>query len=304
MATTPSQHHDTDLLIVGGGPAGCAAGVMAASVGTRSVLIEPDRLCGKLQHIPVVDNVLGGFTSGPGLAAVIAGDLGRSGLCQVELGRRATGLRVGEDHVAVTLDSGRRLTAPYVVVATGVGPLGTGDVSWVTAPEGLPTLWGGRIAGTAAGRLLVVGADRPLGTFLRAHPGMAADVLVAYPPEDDYKADEVRGDPRVTLLPAAHLEVRAAEGTSVTAELTGRNGDHDTLTTDIAFLNLGSAPTPPPGDLTRDALGYCPPGLQHSRVIVAGDLRSPRFQRIMTATGSGGEAALRAYYAAQDGIRR
>ncbi|CAM5436669.1 hypothetical protein SVIOM342S_06466 [Streptomyces violaceorubidus] len=40
---------DTDLLIVGGGPAGCAAAVMAASVGMRSVLIESgDRVCGAL----------------------------------------------------------------------------------------------------------------------------------------------------------------------------------------------------------------------------------------------------------------
>jgi alkyl hydroperoxide reductase subunit AhpF len=34
-------------------------------------------------------------------------------------------------------------------------------------------------------------------------------------------------------------------------------------------------------------------------VLTAGDLRSARFQRIMTATGSGAEAALRAYYALQ-----
>ena len=32
---------------------------------------------------------------------------------------------------------------------------------------------------------------------------------------------------------------------------------------------------------------------------LAGDLRSARFQRIMTAMGSGGEAALHAYYAAR-----
>ena len=62
----------TDLVIVGGGPAGCAAAVMAASVGMRSVLIEPDALCAKLRHIAAVDNVVGGHTSGPELAAVFA----------------------------------------------------------------------------------------------------------------------------------------------------------------------------------------------------------------------------------------
>jgi thioredoxin reductase len=43
----------------------------------------------------------------------------------------------------------------------------------------------------------------------------------------------------------------------------------------------------------------CLPDRQHPRVLTAGDLRSTRFQRIMTATGSGSEAALRAYYALQ-----
>lgn len=35
-----------------------------------------------------------------------------------------------------------------------------------------------------------------------------------------------------------------------------------------------------------------------TRPLVAGDLRSARFQRIMTALGSGSETALHAYYAA------
>lgn len=54
------------------------------------------------------------------------------------------------------------------------------------------------------------------------------------------------------------------------------------------------------GDLVRDTDGYCPPAGQHPRITVAGDLRSARFQRIMTAMGSGSEAALRAYYAARE----
>ena len=62
------------------------------------------------------------------------------------------------------------------------------------------------------------------------------------------------------------------------------------------YVNLGSAPVPPSGALVRDTSGYCPPDRQHSRIITAGDLRSARFQRIMAATGSGSEAALRAYY--------
>lgn len=80
----------------------------------------------------------------------------------------------------------------------------------------------------------------------------------------------------------------------------GRDGVHRTVTADAVFLSLGSAPAVPPGDLIRGPDGYCPPTDQYPRVIVAGDLRSARFQRIMTALGSGSEAALRAYYASRD----
>lgn len=37
---------------------------MAASVGMRSILVEPDRLCRNLYRIPALNNVLGGYTSG------------------------------------------------------------------------------------------------------------------------------------------------------------------------------------------------------------------------------------------------
>ena len=288
----------TDLVIVGGGPAGCAAAVMAASVGMRSVLIERDALCAKLRHIAAVNNVVGGHTSGPELAAVIAEDIASTELCEVDLGARVTEVRAFGDHVTATTDTGRTVSAPYVVVATGVGPLPASAAPWLTVAtdSALPTLWGAKVPETAAGSLLVLGADRPLGTFLRAHPALDAEVLVAYPPEDDYKADEVREDARVTLLPVAALSVRADGASAFTAEWLDREGCPGARPADAVYLNLGSAPTPPPGALVPDSSGHCPPDRQHPRIITAGDLRSARFQRIMAATGSGSEAALRAYY--------
>jgi thioredoxin reductase (NADPH)/alkyl hydroperoxide reductase subunit F len=288
----------TDLVIVGGGPAGCAAAVMAASVGMRSVLIEPDALCAKLQHIATVNNVLGGHTSGPELAAAVAEDVARAELCEVDLGARVTEVRAYDDRVAVMTDTGRAVSASYGVVATGVSPIPASAASWLTVAAGadLPTLWGAKVSDTVAGSLLVIGADRPLGTFLRAHPALDVTVLVVYPPEDDYKVDEVRGDARVTLLPVADLSVRADGDSGFTAEWVDRDGHPCSGTADAAYANLGSAPVPPPGDLVPDPSGYCPPDRQHPRIITAGDLRSARFQRIMAATGSGSEAALRAYY--------
>ncbi|MFH0243204.1 FAD-dependent oxidoreductase [Streptomyces sp. HK10] len=308
MADTPSPPpartgspatRDTDLIVVGGGPAGCATARMAAGVGMRSILVEPDRLCRNLYRIPALNNVLGGHTSGPELAETITAELKDTQLCRLELGRHVTELRADEDRVTATLDTGARLTAPYAIVATGTGPLQPCDATWITAPDGLtlPPLWQAGEADAEGRTLLVLGGDRPVGTFLRAHPATGTRLLVAYPAADDYKVEEIREDPRVTLLPVGHLTLEPAEGAAVSAEVVGRGGERRAVAADAAYLSIGNAPTAPPGDVVRGADGYCPPTDQHPRVIVAGDLRSARFQRIMTAMGSGSEAALRAYYA-------
>ncbi|MCX4549359.1 FAD-dependent oxidoreductase [Streptomyces sp. NBC_01500] len=293
---------DTDLIIIGGGPAGCAAARMAAGVGMRSVLVEPDTLCRNLYRIGALNNALGGHTSGPALADAITAELKSTELCRLELGRRVVELRAEDDHVAVTLETGTLLTAPYAVVATGVGPLQPRDVSWITAPSGLTLspLWQANTDDAEGRTLLILGGDRPIGTFLRAHPTTDTRLLVAYPEADAYKIEEIRDDPRVTLLPVEHLILAPSEGGAVTADAVSQHGARHMVTADAAYLSIGNAPAVPPGDFVRGADGYCPPTDQHSRVIVAGDLRSARFQRIMTALGSGSEAALHAYYAARD----
>ncbi|WP_326615885.1 NAD(P)/FAD-dependent oxidoreductase [Streptomyces decoyicus] len=305
MAETPSRTGspatlDTDLIVIGGGPAGCSAARMAASVGMNSVLIEPDSLCRNLYRIPALNNVLGGFTSGPELADSIAAELKSTELCRLELGRRATQLSAGDDHVTITLDTGARLTAPYAIVATGVGPLQPRDASWITVPSDLtlPPLWQADAYDAEGRTLLVLGGDRTIGTFLRAHPTTSTRLLVAYPASDDYKIEEICDDPRVALCPVQHVNLQLADDVA-TAETVDRSGKRQTVAADTVFLSIGNAPTAPSGDIVRDATGYCLPSAQHPRVTVAGDLRSARFQRIMTALGSGSEAALRAYYAAK-----
>ncbi|MEW1545697.1 FAD-dependent oxidoreductase [Streptomyces tsukubensis] len=296
-----SVSFDTDLIVVGGGPAGCAAARMAASVGMRSVVIEPDRLCRNLYRIAALNNVLGGYSSGLDLADAMTAELRATELCRLELGRRVVELRADDDRVAVVLDDGTRLVAPYAVVGTGVGPLQPHDVPWITAPAGLllPPLWEVE-ADDAEGRtLLVLGGDRPIGTFLRAHPALDVRLVVVHPEADAYKVEEIRDDPRVTLLPVDHVTLHPVERTAIAAGVLMADGTRRDLSAAAAYLSLGNAPTAPPGDLLRGPDGYCPPKDQHARLIVAGDLRSTRYQRIMTALGSGAEAALRAYYAAR-----
>ncbi|MFD0404147.1 FAD-dependent oxidoreductase [Kitasatospora sp. NPDC127116] len=300
---TPSP---SDLIIVGGGPAGCAAAVMAASVGMRSVLVEPHTLCHTLRRIPALDNVLG-FTTGPALADAITADVHRGGLCEVLLGEHAEHLDADGDEVTLRLSSGRPLTAPFAVVATGVRPAHLTEAPWIShssAHLAAPPLWEADPSALANRTVLVLGADRPLGTLLRAHPDLPTRLLVLHPASDDYKAEEADHDTRVELVRVSQVSLEAQPDGTVTATGTTDGEQPGHWQADAVFRNTGSMPAVLKGVLTSDASGYCPPDRQHQRVLTVGDLRSSRGQRIMIATGSGSEAALHAYYTTRLGQRQ
>ncbi|MBO8192222.1 NAD(P)/FAD-dependent oxidoreductase [Streptomyces oryzae] len=294
---------EAELVVVGGGPAGVAAVLMAGSLGLRTVLVEADRVGGKVWEIGALENVPGGRTEGVALAEALVTDVARlqeAGRCSV-VGARAVRVRGHEDRAETVLDDGRTLAASAVVVATGVTALTPGDVPWIDAPEALrpPPLW--RASPEDVGRgspAVVLGADRPLGTWLRAHPDAAVRLDVLHPPGDAYKTAEVAADARVRLHEVDHVTLSPHEGGwRVVARRT--DGATHEVTAHALFGNIGSAPAPLDGDLVPGPDGYCPPAAQHPRVLVAGDLRSARHQRIVTAEGSGAEAVLTHYYAAR-----
>lgn len=157
---------DADLLVVGAGPAGVAAAVMASSLRMKCVLVEAENVGAKLRAIGALENVPGGWSTGAELAEALAGDLAR----HQELGRisvlsgRAIRVAGHDDHAEVALEDGRVLTASAVVVATGVTALEPGDVSWIEAPETRPlsALWRAAPEDLEGCRVVVLGADRPL----------------------------------------------------------------------------------------------------------------------------------------------
>ena len=277
---------DRDLVIIGGGPAGCAAAVMAASVGLTTTIIEPEpRLGGTLWRIAAIENALGGHRTGSSLAAAVLADVERAAPDVVHA--EATRIEAADDSISVTMTGGNQITGRHAVVATGVAPLQPQDSTWITTPAALslPPFWEADPTGAVGQTWLVLGADRPLGTFLRAHPDFDVTLLVPHPPSDTYKTEEIADDPRVTLVPVQAL--------NLDKDLVGRPGN---LRGDQTFANIGVVPATVHG-LVHDRDGYCPMNRQHPRVHIAGDVRSPRGQRVQTAMGSGAEAALDAYYA-------
>jgi thioredoxin reductase (NADPH) len=114
---TPSY----DVVIVGGGPAGLAAAVYAASEGLRSAVVESVAPGGQAGQSSRIENYLG-FPSG-----LSGADLMRRALVQAQrFGAdviapvTVASLEVCDPYRVVHLDGGEKLTAQAVVVASGV----------------------------------------------------------------------------------------------------------------------------------------------------------------------------------------
>jgi thioredoxin reductase (NADPH) len=109
-----------DLIVIGAGPAGLAAGVYGASEGLRTLVIEPLAPGGQAGSSSRIENYLG-FPSG-----ITGADLGRRAHAQASrfgaefVTQRATGMRVAGQYRFVQLSDGREISGHCVLLAPGV----------------------------------------------------------------------------------------------------------------------------------------------------------------------------------------
>ena len=106
--------------MVGGGPAGLAAGVYGASEGMRTVLVENTALGGQAGTSSRIENYLGfpAGLSGEELAERAALQAEKFGV-RIKLGAGAAAMSSTADSHRVTLDGGEVITARSVIIATG-----------------------------------------------------------------------------------------------------------------------------------------------------------------------------------------
>lgn len=109
-----------DVVVVGAGPAGLAAGVYGASEGLRTLIVEPEAPGGQAGSSSRIENYLG-FPQG------LSGDeLAKRGFIQAQrLGaefvtERVAGIRVEDQYRIVVLSDGREVSTSVVLIATGV----------------------------------------------------------------------------------------------------------------------------------------------------------------------------------------
>ena len=115
-----AQQKFYDIVIVGAGPAGLAAGVYGASEGLRTLIVEPNAPGGQAGSSSKIENYLG-FPSG------LSGDelAKRAYLQATRLGaeflmQKVTGIRSENQYQIVTMSDGQEITCHTCLIATGV----------------------------------------------------------------------------------------------------------------------------------------------------------------------------------------
>jgi thioredoxin reductase (NADPH) len=117
---TQAQKDFYDLAIVGGGPAGLAAAVYAASEGLKALIIEPEAPGGQAGSSSRIENYLG-FPSG-----LSGADLARRAYAQASrfgaefVTQRATGIRTEANYHFIKLADGREVSCHVALIAVGV----------------------------------------------------------------------------------------------------------------------------------------------------------------------------------------
>jgi thioredoxin reductase (NADPH) len=111
-----------DVLIVGGGPAGVAAGVYAGAEGLRALVVEDIAIGGQAGTSSRIENYMGFPTGISGADLVWRGEVQAMKFgTRFAMPRRVLRLeRLEDESFCATFDSGQRVRAKAVVVATGV----------------------------------------------------------------------------------------------------------------------------------------------------------------------------------------
>jgi len=290
----------TDVVVIGGGPAGLTAGIYLARSGLNAVVVEKGNLGGQVATTPVVENYPG-FTQVGGKALVDIMVTHALEYVQIYPGEEVMGITAGTPFTVQT--TRRRFTARAVLLATGAihrklgvpgeERLAGRGVSYCSTCDG-PIFTGRKV-------LMVGGGNSALTEALHLK-NIGVDVTIAHR-RDTFRAQEhlvanVKAAGIHFLFNVEVLEIRGDRKVEEVVLHNNKTGKTETVKADGIFVSIGYEPAvglagklgvalTPDGYIKRD---------DHHRTSVpgiysAGDVEGG-FKQIVTAAGSGSEAAL------------
>lgn len=314
-----------DVTVIGGGPAGLANAVYAASEGLRTVLVESHAAGGQAGSSSLIENYLG-FPAG-----VTGADLAQRATAQAKrfgaellTGQEVVALRREDPYRVVVLADGTELTAYCVVITTGMSAR-TLDVPGAAALQGVGVYYGAAMTEAARCRgkdICVVGGANSAGQGALFFSRYARKVTMLVraadlqPMMSRYLVDRIRATQNIDVVFGVEVDEVRGEGSleSVIVK-SADSGERRTIASSAMFLFIGVQPHTDAfaGILERDEAGFVITGAdlpnEHGRprgwtlerdpfmfetsipgVFAAGDVRANANRRVAAAVGEGSAA--------------
>jgi thioredoxin reductase (NADPH) len=291
---------ETDLLIVGGGPAGLTAGIYAVRSGLRAAVVEREALGGQIATTPIVENYPG-FTSVGGKTLV---DIMVSHALQyVQIFQGEAVVELTPDKPISAVTSRRRFLTKSVLLATGAthqhlnipgeSRLAGRGVSYCSTCDGplfkgkkVVMVGGGNSAVTEALHLFHMGVDV---TLIHRRNKLRAQEFLA----------KQLADSNITVLWDTEIkEIRGEERVEELFIVNNKTEETDTFRTDGVFIAIGYSPALELAEKLGVEIspdGYIKHDGKHRTnvpgVYSAGDVEGG-YKQIVTASGQGAEAAM------------
>ncbi len=299
-----AEELETDLVIVGGGPAGLTAGIYAKRAGLETALVEKGMLGGQVATTPVVENYPG-FTSVGGKTLVDIMVNHALEYVTIFQGEEVVGIKPGAspgDPIEVTT-SRRRFLTKSVLLATGANHRRLGvpgenrfsgrGVSYCATCDG-PLFKGKKV-------LMVGGGNSAVTEALYLHH-MGAEVTLVHR-RNKLRAQEHLSqnlfDTGVPVLWNTEItEIRGKERVTSSVLTNNESGQVTEVATDGVFISIGYVPAvelAKQAGVELDKEGYIKRDDRHRTnipgIYSGGDVEGG-YKQIVTAAGQGSEAAM------------
>ncbi|EBA13062.1 FAD-dependent oxidoreductase [Roseobacter sp. CCS2] len=299
-----------DVLIVGGGPAGVAAGVYAGAEGLKALVVEDLTIGGQAGTSSRIENYMGFPTGISGADLVWRGEVQAMKFgTQFAVPRRVSELRQQEDGIfCAVMDDGTEVCAKAVVVATGV------QYRRLAIPrledfEGIGIYYAATDVEARYCReteAIVVGGGNSAGqaamylsrTASHVHVLVRGSSLAAS--MSDYLLSRLEADPAITIH--YQSEIKQLHGDKHLEEVTVRHKAEErdqTIAARAAFVMVGAAPNTEwlSGLVALDDKGFVLTGsavekstpyeTSHPGIFAVGDVRAGSVKRVASAVGEG-----------------
>ena len=320
---TQPRFDEYDVVVVGAGPAGLAAGVYGASEGLKVLIVERSAAGGQAGTSSRIENYLGfpNGISGEDLSDRALKQAGRFG-AEIAMTRCVENIEaLGDGRYCVELDGGQRVSACVVLIATGV--------EWrILKAEGVDQFQGRGVlygasrneASNVVGkRVFIVGGGNSAGQAAVFFANYAAKVVVLVRGKglelsmSSYLIDQIASKKNVHVVP--YTELVKAEGEDHLQRVVVRTRPPEgeetfqTVDADALFIMIGAKASTAwlPQGLQRDPAGYLCTGrdltgwgLQERvpfpletnlpGIFCAGDVRHDSIKRVSSGVGEGSMA--------------